>query len=201
MKKLLTLMGIIILSQAKAQTIESIDSLRKYILKNLDQYESLQYSNEVISNEDAMRYDTACFYYDQKGDLVYINWRQRSHTFHIAGDGVEITELFFMNNSVVFRRNFFYQFLNPQWHLEPDLEDTKVRVIESIRRYYSMDGSALMDYEGREAEGKYKDRFTLLNNIPLEEVRRLIWTDRCDECIEEDYLSVYRKLLAEKGQE
>lgn len=95
MKKLLTLISIIVLLQAKAQTIESVDSLRDHILRNLDQYESLQYFNKVISNDDAMRYDTACFYYDQKGDLVYTNWRQRSHTFHIAGDGVEITELFF----------------------------------------------------------------------------------------------------------
>ena len=198
MKKLLTLFSIIILSQSKAQTIEEINNLREDVLKNLNRYESLQYYNEVISNDDAMRYDTACFYYDKKGDLVYVNWRQRSHTFHIAGDGVEITELFFMKNNVVFQRDFFYQFLNPQWHLESNLGETKVRVIESTRRYFKENGEALMDYEGRKAEGLYKNRFTLLDSIPLEEVRRLIWTDRCDDCIEEDYIRVFERLIEEK---
>ena len=33
--------------------------------------------------------------------------------------------------------------------------------------------------KGREAEGKYENRFTLIDNIPLKEIRRLIWTDRC----------------------
>ena len=63
-------MGIVVLLQAKAQTIEGIDSLRGNILKNLDQYQSTQYSNKVILNEDAVGYDTACFYYDKKGELI-----------------------------------------------------------------------------------------------------------------------------------
>jgi hypothetical protein len=201
MKKLLTLIGFIILSQAKAQTIESVDSLRKHILENLNQYECLEFTTDGILNEDAHRYDTARFYRNTEGNLVYINWLRRGHYYHIMGDVINYSELVLMNNQVVFYRNWGYSFVNPQWHLEDYPNETKVQVAESIRRYYSTDGTALMDYEGREAEGTYKDRFTLLNNIPLEEVRRLIWTDRCDKCIEEDYLSVYRKLLAEKGEE
>jgi hypothetical protein len=61
MKKLLTLIGFIILSQAKAQTIESVDSLRKHILENLNQYECLEFTTDGILNEDAHRYDTALF--------------------------------------------------------------------------------------------------------------------------------------------
>ena len=198
MKKLCTLVGILSLIQINAQTVEDIDNLRNQILENLEHYESLQYSNKVISNEDAMSYDTACFYYDKKGELVYINWRKRSHTFHIAGDGISIIELFFLNGRAVFQSDFFYQFLNPQWHLEPDLSETKVRVIESLREYYQEDGSALVEYLGREAEGTYKDRFTVLDSIPLEEKLQRRWSDRCDDCIEEDYIRVFERLIEEK---
>lgn len=201
MKKLLIFIALLffVLNQVNAQTIEEIDSLRKHVLENLDQFESLQYSKKEISNSDAVRFDTMCFYSD-KENLVYIKKKETSHTFHITGDAIDITELYFLDGEVVFRRNFSYQFVNPQWDKEPELDKTEVRVFESIHRYYSLDGSAIMDYESREAEGKYEDRFKLLENIPLKEIRRLIWTDRCDECIEEDYLSIYRKLLKEEGR-
>ena len=117
------------------------------------------------------------------------------------GDVINYSELVLMDNQVVFYRRWGYSFENSQWHLEPDINETKVSISESIRRYYAIDDSALMDYDSRETEGKYKDRFTLLESIPLTQVRRLIWTDRCDECIERDYLSVYRKLLQEKKGE
>ncbi len=198
MKKLLTLISIIFLLQAKAQTIESIDSLREHVLKNLDQYESLQYFNKVISNEDAVGYDTACFYYDKKGELVYINWQERSHTFHISGDAIDIIELLFFDGKVVFYRNWGYSFKNPQWDKESNLSNTNISISESVRRYFSHDGTALMDYQSRETEGKYKDRFTLLDHVQLKEEEPLIWSDRCDDCIEEDYLSVFERLIEEK---
>jgi len=198
MKKLCTFFNIIIISLTQAQSIEEINNLREKVLKNLSSYESLQYFNEVVSNEDAMKYDTAYFYCDNKGELIYINWKTRSHAFNIVGDGIDITELFFLDGQVVFRRNWGYSFENPQWHLEPNLDETKVHVYESTRRYFDKNGEALMDYEGRKTQGKHKDRFTLLDSIPLEEVRRLIWTDRCDDCIEEDYISVFKRLIEEK---
>ena len=199
MKKLLIILGMTINIVSNAQTTDSIDSLRNSIIENLDQYNHIEYSNKSISNEDAVGYDTAYFYYDINGRLVYINWQERSHTFHIMGDHIDITELFFMNGSVVFEKDFGYSFVNPQWHLEPDLDETDISVVESTREYYKVDGTALVNYESRKTKGKYKDRFTLLDSIPLTETRRLIWSDRCDECIEKEYLSIYRKLL-EKEQ-
>ena len=69
-----------------AQTIEQIDSLRNHTLANLDQYDCIEYYNERILNDDAMGYDTVKFYHKKNGDLVYINWLDRSHYFHIQGD-------------------------------------------------------------------------------------------------------------------
>lgn len=200
MKNLLLYISIlfIALNQVKGQTIEEIDSLRKYILENIEQFESLEYSNKEIFNSDAVGFDTLCFYSDRE-NLVYIKKKETSHTFHLTGDTVDITELYFLDGQVVFRRGFGYQFVNSQWDKEPELNKTEVRVFESTRSYYSLDGSAIIEYESREAEGKYEDRFKLLENIPLKEVRRLIWTDRCDECIEEEYLSIYQKLLEKKA--
>lgn len=176
------------------QTIQEIDKLRNNILQNLEKYECLEYFNQVIYNDDAMGYDTAHFYQDSNENIIYMKWQTRAHSFHITGDSYDITELFFMNNKVVFNRSYGYYFENPQWHLEPEINETKISMSESIRRYYKEDGTAIMDYERRETKGKYKDRFNLLDSIPLIEVRRLIWTDRCDACIEKDYLSIYRKL-------
>ncbi len=61
----------LVLAQVNAQTIEEIDSLRKHILENLDQFDSLQYSKKEISNSDAVGFDTLSFYSD-KEKLVYI---------------------------------------------------------------------------------------------------------------------------------
>ena len=198
MKSLLTLFGFVLSLGAEGQTIESIDNLRESILQNLDEFESVQYYNETIDNEDAVSYDTASFYYSQEGYLVYINWKKTSHTFHISGDGISITELFFDDGSAVFKRRFFYQFINPQWHLEPSLDETEVNVVESLREYYKSDGAPLMEYKSRNANGIYRDRFNLLDSIPMEEKLQRRWSSRCDECIEEDYLVVYRTLIAEK---
>lgn len=198
MKKLLTFFVVVLSLQSQAQTESFIDSLHVSVLRNLSSYEVLFYTNETISNEDAMRYDTARFYHKKSGELIYINWRERSHTFHISGDGVSIRELLFLNGPVVFQRDFFYQYLNPQWHLEDNIDNTDVRVVESLREYYKSDGSALIEYEGREAEGEYKDRFTLLDSIPLVPKLQRRWSKRCDECIERDYLSVYRELVENK---
>jgi len=200
MRHILSALGLITALVATTQTIEEIDKLKVDILENLDQYERLDYENNKILNENAHQYDSANFYQDSNGDLVYMRWQSRGHTFHISGDDIDIIEFVFIDGKAVFRKDFGYYFKNPQWHLEPDINETEVFVAESIRRYFNKDGSAIMDYESRTTEGKYKDRFTLLDSIPLEEVRRLIWTDRCDECIEEDYLSIYRKLLEEKGE-
>ncbi len=185
---------------SKAQTVEEIDRLRIDILQNLDQYQSVEFSNEIISNEDAVRYDTARFYYDEQFKLVYIHWRERSHTFHVSGDGIRIRELFFWKEKVVFRRNLAYRFLNPQWHREPDINETEVSVSESIREYYNLDGTALGDFQSRRAEGKYKNLFALLDSIPLEQKLSRRWSDRCDECIDRDYLTIYRKLLEEQKE-
>ena len=200
MKKLLTLTGLVILTTVNGQTIKSIDSLRDNILMNLQQYECLKHTFQKPMNDDAVRYDTAYFYCNDQGDLIYISWQTRGHYFHITGDVINISELIFQNNKVVLRIKYGYSFDNPQWHQEQDLNEAKIHVSESIREYYHEDGSALMEYKGREAEGVYKDRFTLLSRVPLEEERRLIWSNRCDECIEEEYLSVYRRLLKEKNE-
>jgi hypothetical protein len=197
-KYILTLFTIIISMVVRAQTVEEIDQLRTKILQNLDRYKCLEFIDDKILTEDSHQYDTAEFYQNENGALVYVKWVSNYHYFHITGDNYGIAELFFIDNQAVFRRNYGYSFENPQWHREPEVDETKVSVFESIRRYYKNDGSALMDYESRKSEGKYKDRFTMLDSIPLKEVRRLIWTNRCDECIEEDYLSIYRKLLGEK---
>ena len=68
------------LNQVDAQTIEEIDSLRKNISENLDQFESLEYSKKEISNSDAVIFDTLCFYYE-KDKLVYIGKKETSHNF------------------------------------------------------------------------------------------------------------------------
>ena len=198
MRKLLITLGMIATIVSNAQTIDKIDSLKSSVIENLDQYDHNIYLNEEILNEDAMRYDTVCFYHNKQDELVYVKWYSRTHTHHIAGDGIDITELFFINDKVVFRNDFGYSFVNPQWHLEPDLDEAKISMTESTREYYREDGSALIDYKSRSAEGKFKDRFTLLDAIPLEEKLQRRWSDRCDECIEKDYLSIYRKLLEEK---
>ena len=198
MRSLLIILGMTATIVSNAQTVDKIDSLKSSVIENLDQYDYIEYFNKSIANEDAVGYDTAYFYHDTNGELAYIHWRERSHTFHIMGDHIGITELFFMNGKPVFRKKFGYSFVNPQWHLEPDLNETDISVVESIREYYKVDGTALVNYDGRKIEGKYQDRFTLLDSIPLVETRRLIWSDRCDECIERDYLSIYRKLLEEK---
>ncbi|MGM0582762.1 MAG: hypothetical protein ACQETL_18955 [Bacteroidota bacterium] len=194
MKKILILIGFFGFIQVNAQTVEQVDSLKKHVLENLDKFESFEYANKEISNEDAIRYDTACFYHNGNGELVYINWRTRSHTFHITGDGISISELFFLNGEVVLHKKFFYQFLNPQWHREQDLGKTDVRVIETLREYYKVEGNALMEYKARESKGIYQDRFTLLDSIPLEQKLQRRWSDRCDDCIEEQYLRIYKKL-------
>ena len=185
---------------AKGQTVEEIDQLRTEIFENLDQYKCLEYTNDKTLTEDSHQYDTVEFYLNASGQLVYVNCVSNYHYYHITGDGYAIVELFFIGDKVVFKRNYGYSFKNSQWHLEPDLDDTKVSVIESLREYYRLDGSALVDYKSRRAEGKYADRFTLLDSIPLEAKLERRWSDRCDECIEEEYLSVYRELLKEKGE-
>ena len=182
-----------------AQTIEQVDSVRNYTLANLDQYDCIEYFNERILNDDAMGYDTVKFYHKKNGELVYMNWRTRTHTFHIMGDDIGIFELFFIDGKAVYRRDFSYSFDNSQWHKEPDQDKVKVTVIESIRQYYKEDGSPLGSFESREAQGEFKDRFTLLDSIPLEKERKLFWPKRCDECLEKDYLKLYRKLLKEKA--
>lgn len=196
MKTILLIPFIIVgVSTVNAQTVKEIDSLRNSVLENLDRYTCVQYFDKEISNEDAVGYDTAYFYHDGKGNLVYMKWRERSHTFHISGDAIDITELLFSNGKVVFERSLGYQFLNPQWHKEEDINGVKISVVESKRNYYKEDGTALMDYRSRKTEGKYKDRFHLLDEVPLEETRRLIWSNRNDSWTEENYLSVYRELL------
>jgi hypothetical protein len=201
MKQILTILVVILSMVAKAQTVEEIDQLRADILDNLDQYECLEFVKKTNSNEDAVKYDTARFYHDKKGDLVYVNWRERSHTFHISGDGIDIIEFFFIDGQAVFKRSYGYYFLNPQWHREPDINETKVFTAESIREYYKLDGSALVEYKSRKIETRYKDRFKDLGVIPLEQKLERRWSDRCGDCIEQDYMVIYRDLLRrEKGE-
>lgn len=197
----LILIGLLLMSlKVDAQTIETIDSLRKSILKNLEQYECLEYKHKEILNEDAVKYDTAKFYRNSENELVYVKWQSRSHTFHISGDGVDITELIFSNGKVVYKRTFGYHFLNSQWHRENSISETKVSVSESIRNYYREDGTPLVEYESREAEGRFADRFNLLDKIPLKPTRKLLWSNRCDQCIEEDYMKVYYEFLNQNNE-
>jgi len=200
MRHVIIVIGVISSLLLEAQTIEEIDQLRTETLQKLDQYECIEYIAKKILNEDAVQYDTARFYINSDNKLIHMKWKSRSHAFHIVGDGIGFTELFFIDDQAVFKRNYGYSFKNGQWHLEPNLDETKVSVTESLREYYRLDGSALMDYIGRSAEGIYKNRFTLLDTIPLEAKLERRWSDRCDECIEEDYLSIYRELLKEKGE-
>jgi hypothetical protein len=181
-----------------SQTKENVDSFIKKTISNLDKYDCKIYQNEKILNDDAVEYDTAYFYREKNGKLIYLIWKNRTHTFHITGDVIEITELFFMNNKAVYKRNYSYSFLNPQWQKEPNINETKISVVESVREYYKEDGSALVEYESRNAEGKYKERSSLLDTIPLKEKLQRRWSDRCDNCIEEEYLRTYRKLIDEK---
>lgn len=201
MRNIFTIVAIVVCTSTQAQTVTTIDSLHKSILKNLTEYNCLEYADKVIYNDDAVGYDTARFYYDDKLTLVYINWINRTHTFHISGDDIDITELIFLNDQVVLKRSYGYSFQNAQWHLEPALNETLVSVVESIREYYREDGSALMEYMSRSTEGVYRDRFSILDDTPLKEKLQRRWSIRCDECIEEDYLSLYQKLLAEKKGE
>jgi hypothetical protein len=181
-----------------SQTKEKLDSLIKNTIGNLDKYDCKIYRNEKILNDDAVAYDTAYFYRDKKGMLTYLVWKKRTHTFHITGDVIDITELFFINKKAVYKRSYAYSFLNPQWHKEPDINDTRISMVESVREYYKEDGTALMEYESRNAEGKYSDRFSLLDTMPLKEKLQRRWSSRCDDCIEEEYLSVYRNLVNER---
>ena len=200
MKQLLIIiLSVLAFHVTNAQTIEQVDSLGSYTLANLDQYDCIEYYNQKDLGEDAVGYDTVKFYHKKNGDLVYMNWRDRSHYFHIQGDRVRISELFLIKNTTVLRRISKYSFDNSQWHKEPDQDRVKVTVIESIRQYYKQDGSPLGSFESRKAQGEFKDRFTLLNSIPLEKERKLFWPKRCDECLEKDYLKLYRKLLKEKA--
>ncbi|MGL1886336.1 MAG: hypothetical protein OCD76_07455 [Reichenbachiella sp.] len=201
MRQILTILILVTSIVVRAQTVEEIDQLRTEVIKNIDRYKCLEYIDDKILTEDSHQYDTAEFYQNEEGVLVYIKWVSNFHYFHITGDDYGITELFFIDNHVVFRRNYGYSFENPQWHRESNLDETKVLVSESIRRYYKKNGAALMDYESRKVEGKYKDRFTMLDRVTLEEVRRLIWTDRCDACIERDYMIIYQDLLREDKRE
>lgn len=200
MKKILTLIGLVALTNVNGQTVDSIDNLRINILSNLRQYECLKYEFEEPINDDAVRYDTAYFYCDNQGDLIYISWQARSHYFHITGDVINISELIFQNNKAVLRINYGYSFDDPQWHREPDLNETKIHIFESTREYYKEDGSALVEYKGREILGTYSDRFSLLNSIPLEQKLERRWSNRCDECIEKEFLNVFRMLLEERNQ-
>jgi len=200
MRQFLILLLTIISWIANSQTIEEIDRLRTDILQNLDQYKCLEYTTEKILNDDAVQYDTAQFYRNSKGELIFIKWRSRGHSFHIAGDVIKVRELVFKDSKALFKRNHGFSFKNPQWHKEPDLNETDISISESIREYYNLDGMSLGDYKSRRSEGKYKDRYTLLEKIPLEAKLQRRWSDRCDECIERDYLSIYRKLLEEKGE-
>lgn len=179
--------------QASAQSIEEIDSLRRHILQNKNQLESFRYSKKEILNEDAVSYDTLCFY-TFKNELVYVNRKVTSHTFHLSGDAIDFTEFFLLDEKVVFKRRFGYQFKNPQWHLEPDINKARVIVTESHRAYYNKKGKTIMEYKGREVEGDYKNRFVLLDTIPLKEVNSFIWEDHCEECFEEDYMELFKTL-------
>lgn len=185
----------------RAQTVEEIDQLRANVLQSLEQYERLDYFGEETLNEDAVQYDTVYFYRNRDGEMLYMKWLSRRHYFHITGDIIDITEMFFLDGKAVFRKRFGYSFENPQWHREEDINNTKVAVAETNRNYYKLDGSALADYEGREAQGIYERRFSLLDSLPLVERERLIWSERCDACIENDYLTVYKGLLEQKKNE
>ena len=85
MKKLLIIIGFFTLIRGNAQTIEGIDSLRERILTNLDQYKRVEFSNKTILNEDALRYDSARFYLNEEGDLIYVNWLTRGTLFSYNG--------------------------------------------------------------------------------------------------------------------
>lgn len=198
MKEILIIIGITTSIIAGAQTKEQIDSLINEITPRLNQYKCIVYSDERVLKEDARVYDTAYYYYNSgDGKLIYVEWKVRTHTFHITGDNIDVTELFLINGKVVFKRDYGYSFLNPQWHLEQSLNETMVSVVESSREYFTENGSPLMEYKSRSVVGKYKDRLMLLNSIPLEEKFRRRWSSRCDECIEAGYLSKYRELIQE----
>lgn len=199
MKQLSIIAGLFFaITNSYSQTKENVDSLIKKTIRNLDQYDCRIYLNEKILNDDAEAYDTAYFYREKNGKLIYLIWKIRTHTFHITGDVIGMTELFFINNKAVYKRSYSYSFLNPQWHKEPDINETKISVVESIREYYKEDGSALVEYESRNTEGKYKERSSLLDTISLKERPQRRWSGRCDDCIEEEYLRTYRKLIDEK---
>ena len=182
-----------------AQTIEQVDSVRNYTLANLDKYDCIEYFNERTLNDDAMGYDTVKFYHKKNGDLVYMNWWNRSHYFHIQGDKIEIVELLQINGKAVFLRDYTISINNSQWHKEPDQGKVKIHLYDHSWKYFQEDGSPLGSFESKEAQGEFKDRFTLLDSIPLEKERKLFWPKRCDECLEKDYLKLYRKLLKEKA--
>lgn len=188
-------------SLTNAQTIKQIDSLRNYTRENLDQYDCIEYSNERILNDDAMAHYTVEFYHDKKGMLVYMNWKTRTHTFHIMGDDIGMIELLLIDGKVVYRVDFGYSYDNPQWHKEVNQLKVKVTAIEAIREYYQEDGLSLGEFKSREAQGEFKDRFTLLDSIPLELKLKRRWSDRCDECLEKDYLNLFRRLWKEQNPE
>jgi len=197
---LLIIIGISTAVTVKSQTKEYIDSLKDAVLKNIENYRYIKYISKKILNEDALQYDTAYFYRD-KEKLTYMKWQTRSYYSHMMGDGIRIIELFFLNEQAVFRRRFSYSFENPHWNLEEDIKETKVSVIESTRHYFKEDGTCIIEYESREAKGRYKDRFTLLDSIPLVGNTGTGWlrigcSDRCESCIE-DYMKIYRSLIEE----
>lgn len=198
MKQLLILAIVLLaISISYSQTKEDIDSLKQVTIRNLDHYDCKVYVDKKILNDDATEYDTAYFYRDKNGKLLYLIWKARFHTFHITGDGVDITELFFINDKAVYKRSYGYSFLNPQWHKESNINETKISLVESVHAYYKEDGSALVEYKSRNTEGTYKERFSLLDTIPLEEKLQRRWSSRCDDCIEEEYLDIYYKLIDE----
>lgn len=185
----------------KGQSIERIDSLRNHTLSNLDQYECIEYFNERILNDDAVGYDSVNFYHKKNGQLVYMNWRDRSHYYDIQGDGIRISEIFLLNDSTVFRKVTSFIYENAKWHEESDQNKVLVRTNEHIREYYKENGSALGEFKGRKAQGQFKNRWTLLDSIPLELKIKRRWSDRCNECLSKDYLNLYQKLWKQQKPE
>lgn len=196
MKKIIIIFLFSTFHMIKAQTVDEIDKLRFNVLDSLDRYDCFSYLNDSTLNENSHQYDTAYFYTNENHELVYLKRELTKHYYHMQGDIKIIEELYFIDNQIVFLKEYSFSFENPQWHREPDINETIVEVSETSREYYKIDGEPLLKYKPRRTEGKYKNRFTVLDSIPLEN-RFVFWSDRCDSCYEE-YIEIFNDLISSK---
>jgi len=172
-----------------------INSNKEKTLQEIEKYECYKYVNDYIETEDSKYYDTI-YYYSKNKELKYIKKKRFYHTFYLMGDVCKTYEYFYIHGNLVHKRFSDYTFLNNRGSVSENLQEESISVEEFTNHYFQEDGTCIIEYNRRKAQGLYKDRNNLLDTVPL--IGLTGWLECSDRSFGDEYeelIKIYKKQI------